>query len=218
MLQHKKKISIPDEKQLKKISSLLEKKFAAEKREKRLAPVKDVLVLLGKGALLSSVFFAPGITRAMKPLLKKDKHWQDWKKFNPAYLRRTIKRLAKQKMVEIKQEGKKQVVKITKGGKMKILKYTLEELNISQKNRWDGKWRIVIYDIPLKQKRLQDLFRQTLKKLKFWQLQQSVYLTPFACEDKIEFLREYYGLGANVKIIKFKELEDEEVYREFFAI
>lgn len=213
-----KNLSILNDEQLQKISSLLHKKFTQEERERKYAPVKEILSLLGKGVLLSMVLLAPGTARAIRSTLyQENKDWEAWKYFNSAYLRRTIKRLQKQKIVTIEEKDGQQIVQITKKGERKILKYALSELELSHK-KWDGKWRIVIYDIPLKYKHLREIIRETLKRLGFWQLQKSVYLTPFPCEEEIEFLREYYGLGENIKILTVGKLENEEVYRDYFGI
>ncbi|MBI4008672.1 transcriptional regulator PaaX, partial [Candidatus Roizmanbacteria bacterium] len=43
--------------------------------------------------------------------------------------------------------------------------------------KWDGKWRIVIFDIPEVNKRIRQVLRETLKVLEFWPLQKSVWIS-----------------------------------------
>lgn len=207
------------EKQIVKLSAFLVQKLEEKKRQKRYAQVKLVLSLLGKGALLSMGFIAPKTSRLTKDLFKDEKGWNVWKQYNTTYLRQTIRRLEKQKLVEVfEDENGRQAVKLTKNGKQKILKYAIEELEIIKPKVWDRKWRLVIYDIPSKKKRLQNIVRGILKRLGFLQLQQSVYLIPFPCFDEMEFLREYYGLGENIKILTATNLEEDAVYRTYFGI
>lgn len=206
------------EKQLEKLSNLLFQRFEREKRQKRYAQAKLILSILGKGILLPMIFIAPGTARLAKDLFKDNNEWQAWKQYNLSYLRQTIKRLRKQKMVEIADENGKQVVKLSQNGKHRILKYALDELEIIKPSNWDVKWRLVIYDIPNRKRYLQTLVRETLKRLGFLQLQESVYLIPFPCFNEIEFLREYYGLGENIKILTVAKLEDDKVYRTYFGV
>lgn len=205
-------------KQIEKLSSYLVEKFEKEKRQRRYAQVKLVLSILGKGAFLPTMFIAPGTARLSGKLFKNEKGWDDWKKYNLNYLRQTISRLEKQKLVELSEEAGKQVIKLTKDGELKILKYAIEELKTEKPKTWDRKWRLVIYDIPTKKKQLQNIVRGTLKRLGFLKIQESVYLIPFPCFDEIEFLREYYGLGDNIKILIVTKLEREVSYRTYFGV
>jgi len=206
----------PSEESLKEIARLLSEKFKREAREAKYASVKEVLSLLAKGSILIGGFIAPNIWKLAKNWDKKD--FDEWKKFNPAYLRRTIRRLEKQKLVRIVQKENKINVEITKNGKKKVLKYALNELELKKPNVWDGKWRVIIYDIPKKSKHLQNLIRETLQRLEFIPLQNSVYLSPFPCEKEIEFLREFYGLGKEIKLLLVEKLENEKAYRKYFAV
>ena len=51
---------------------------------------------------------------------------------------------------------------------------------------WDGKWRIVIYDIPRIKSSLRDHLRRVLVRSGFIKMQESVYVFPFPCTDEIE--------------------------------
>lgn len=212
------KSEITDE-QIEKLARTLKEKFLAEKRATQYAKVKEVLALLAAGTFLPLAIIMPSLPLALKPFLKEHKKdWEEWKRYNPFYLHRTIKRLEKQKLVKIKERGKKQIVEITDQGKKKILKYALDGLEIKRPKSWDGKWRLIIYDIPEKQKRQRDIFRDHLISLKFLHLQDSVFLYPFPCEDEVEFLRQFYNLGKHIIIIEVKGLENEAVYRKYFGL
>lgn len=176
--------------------------------------VKEVLKLLGAGVLLTAAFLMPGTAILIKEYekIKKEKDEKEWKKFNVWRLRQIIKRLQSQKDVEI--VGGQ--VKITDKGKNKLLTFDLEEIKLKEKT--DGKWRIIIYDISNLRRFQRDIFRDTLKRLKFYRLQESVYLTPFICEDEIEYLRQTFQIGDEVQILTLSKLENEKAYREYFGI
>ena len=128
-----------------------------------------------------------------------------------------IKRLEKQKLVEIAQIDKTPVVKITEKGRQRILKFKLEEIQLDQAN-WDGKWRIIIYDIAYVKRWQRELFRRILKRMNFYQLQKSVYLTPFKCTSEIEYLRQICDVGNEVVILIVSGFENDQVYKEYFGL
>lgn len=55
--------------------------------------------------------------------------------------------------------------------------------------KWDGKWRLVFYDIPEKMRTKREYLQAKLKELGFGMIQESVYLSPFdLAEDLEEFV------------------------------
>lgn len=71
---------------------------------------------------------------------------------------------------------------------------------------WDGKWRVVIFDIEEKEKKTRNALRLKLISLGFGELQKSVYVTPLdVLPDIKEFLREN-GLLGKVLVFEAKEL------------
>lgn len=204
------------QKQIAQISKKLYQKFKKEKRNSKYAPVKEVIVLLGKGLLLTTLFMAPNAGKSLKPFLKETNDWDYWKKYNPAYLKRAIKSLEKQEQVKV--DRKKGIVKLTERGKLRILKFALDEIKIKKAKYWDGKWRIVLYDIPAKYRGDQTNFQRILKKLGFCQLQKSVYIIPFECKEEIEYLRSFYGLREYIKVITTEDLEYDSAFKEYFDL
>jgi phenylacetic acid degradation operon negative regulatory protein len=55
--------------------------------------------------------------------------------------------------------------------------------------KWDGKWRMVIFDVPELNRPLRAKLRKRLIDEKFGCLQQSVWITPRPCEQMINELR-----------------------------
>lgn len=176
--------------------------------------VKDVLKLLASGVILSTVVLFPGIA-ALGPLIKEiqdKKERKEWDKFNLWRLRQVIKRLERQKIVEIINDA----VKITEKGRRKILRFNINSMRIKRKT--DGKWRLIIYDIANLKKSQREVFREMLKSLKFLRLQKSVYMTPFTCDDEIEYLRQFFNIGNEVIVLKITGIENEQTYKRYFGI
>lgn len=191
----------------------------------KLSPrVKDILELLGKGILLSSLFIFPGAGLGIKAIYdfyeeaNKTKELKEWNKYSRSRLKFILKRLHDQKLIQISEDDKYSIVKLTEKGNLRVLKYKLEEMIIQKPQKWDGRWRMVIYDIKKFKRKEQEAIRRILNRLKFLQLQKSVYLTPYPCEKEITFLREYFGVGTEVLYIIVYKIENEEVYKNYFGI
>lgn len=216
--QLKKKAPLPSDESIKKIAELLHVQFVKEENKNKYAKVKEILSLLGKGAILTGAFLAPKSASLLLPLVDESPDWREWKKYNISYLQRTLKRLEKQKQVKITEKDGQTILCLTKNGKRKILKYSLETLNIEKQKRWDRKWRLVLYDIPEKQKTISDIIRNTLKLWEFYQIQASVYIYPYPCASQIEFIREYYGLGDKIQYMVVEKIEHDQVFKEYFGL
>ena len=95
----------------------------------------------------------------------------------------------------------------------------VDDLEIKRPKRWDGKWRIVIFDISQLKKFYRELFRGKLKELGFYPLQKSVWIHPFECRDEIEVLREFFGLTQDeVRLVVAENIEKDDWLREIFEI
>lgn len=214
-------LPLPSDEHIARLAGVIEKKARREELREKYAPVKHVLALLGVGAVLGlSLFVAPSAAILAKPFLdeKRRREYEAWKQYNPYYLKRTIKRLQKQKLLSIEDRDGEQIVTLTKNGKHRILRYSVEDLAIEKPPSWDGLWRLVMYDVHERSKVLRDVFRQALKSLGFYQLQESVWIYPHPCEEQITFLREFYGVGTEVIYVVARKLEDDQPYRTFFGL
>lgn len=211
---------LPSDERIAQLAQMLEKQIRDEELRDKYATVQKVLTLLGAGVVLSLSLISPAALMIAKPFLdEKYRHDRDeWKRFNPRYLRKTIARLRKEKLVTIEERDGGEIVTLGAYGKQRILKYSLDNLTIEKPKSWDGRWRLVIYDVPKQKKHLRDLFRETLKNLGFYQLQESVWLFPYPCEPQITFLREYYGVGNEVVYVVAITLEDDSPYRTYFGL
>ena len=206
------------EEKIEKLAQTLSKQIDEEIFKKKYAPVAEVLKLVGAGAFIAASFTAPNLSRVLKPFYSDSAEYEIWKRFNIPYLKRTLKRLEKQKLVEIKEKDQKQVVVITNRGRKKILKYALEEIKIKKPKEWDRKWRLVCYDIPRKLSKLRNVFRDYLEWWGFYQFQESVFIHAYPCEQEVEFLKEYLGIGEYVRIIQATKIENDKPFKDFFGV
>ncbi|TSC91246.1 MAG: phenylacetic acid degradation operon negative regulatory protein [Parcubacteria group bacterium Gr01-1014_2] len=104
-------------------------------------------------------------------------------------------------------------IKKVGSGSYKLTKKGIKRINFSKffrlsldKKEKDGLWRVVIFDIPEKQKVKRDLLRQKLKELDFKMIQKSVFVSPYICEKEILELCKILGLKKEVSILTTKTI------------
>lgn len=199
------------------IAKTLSRQIDKEILRKKYATPSAILKLVGTGAFLAASAAIPNLPHILKPLLNENEY-EAWKRFNIPYLKRTLKRLEKQKLVIIKEEGNFQIVEITDTGRKRVLKYAINELVIEKPKFWDRKWRLISYDIPIKNKSLGKVFREYLRAWGFYPLHESVFLHAYPCEKQVEFLREYLGISEYVQIFQVSAIENNKLFKEFFGV
>jgi len=131
----------------------------------------------------------------------------------------TFNRLRKEGCIEIKKKDHQIYISLTEKGKKKAGWIQIDSLKIKKPKRWDGKWRIVIFDIAQLKKLYREAFRGKLKELDFYPLQKSVWIHPFDCRDEIELLRDFFGLGEKeVRLIVAQDIGNDAWLKEIFKI
>lgn len=183
-----------------------------EKQEEVKSSSKELLLLLAGGGIFALSLVFPTLPMALAPFII------DRNKYKQGLFNRNIKRLKKQKLVEIVYEGEQTLVKITNEGRVRALRYKLSEIQVKKPKVWDGKWRIVIFDIPEKHKRMREIFRNHLKLMGFYMLQKSVWVHPYPCGSEIEFLRQVYKVGVDVTYILAERIENANNLKEHFHL
>ena len=98
-------------------------------------------------------------------------------------LAQALRRLRERGLIEYINEADI-LIKLTDEGKAKTLWESINHL----RGVWDGKWRIVAFDVPQTHTLVRNLFRRRLKEFGFKQLQKSIWISKTNCTD---LLREY---------------------------
>ncbi|MBI3955483.1 CRISPR-associated endonuclease Cas2 [Candidatus Gottesmanbacteria bacterium] len=175
--------------------------------------VKNLLHVLAAAGTIGLIFAFPGAAPALGSLILGNQSHDRWK------TKQILRRLAKQKFIRAKENNDNTVtVTITKLGMMRALTYNLESIRLERVKKWDKKWRVVIFDIPEKSRRVRDVFRQRLQQLGLYLLQDSVYVSPYNCFNEIEFLRELYGVAFTVQYLLVEKLENDSLLQKHFEL
>lgn len=119
---------------------------------------------------------------------------------NYSSMYKTIKRLKDKGYLLTKTEERKIIVKLTQDGKNHIsLAKLLED------KPWDGKWRIVIFDVPEDHRKLRNALRYRLKEWQFQQLQKSVWISKKDIVKELKTFIKELGIENWVKIFVASE-------------
>lgn len=177
---------------------------------------KKILFAIAGGMFLSLAIMAPGAIIAAKPLLS------FIKEYDRRRVRSTIKRLEKQKILEIKETKNGQTrITITKRGEKLVLKYRVSDLSILRPKKWDGLWRVVVFDIPEsinKKNRAREALREKLREFGFYKFQNSVFVFPFECEKEIEFIKAIFDIQPYVMLIRARQIDNADFLKKHFEL
>jgi CRISPR-associated endonuclease Cas2 len=133
---------------------------------------------------------------------------------------KSLKYLEQKKYISIKKKGGNKVaIKLSPAGIKKSKQYEFEELELNKPEKWDGKWRIIIFDIKSGEKRKREQIRWKLKKWNFFMLQKSVWVCPYDLFKEAEILRSHFSLSRReLKIITATHIEDEQWIKKHFKL
>ena len=142
-----------------------------------------------------------------------------WKEIDKNRLYRIVREFYNERLIDFK-ENKDGLVTIiiTKEGEKKALKFKIDEMEIKKPAKWDGEWRVVIFDIPERFKKAREALRKKLKDLGFIKLQESVFVLPYECEDEINFIMEVFLIRPFVRFMRVKSFTNEEQIKLGFGL
>ncbi len=136
-----------------------------------------------------------------------------------AKYRTALGRLVAQRYVEFEKRNGKSYARITEAGRRKLA-FTLEKekLDLHKKRRWDGRWRVIIFDVPERRRKTRDRLRLMMQELGFVRLQDSVWVFPYDCEEFISLLKVKLKVGSAVLYMVVEEIENDKHLREHFRL
>lgn len=91
-------------------------------------------------------------------------------------------------------------------------------LTIPQPKKWDGKWRLVMFDIPADKRKRRDAFRVRLRELGLALYQNSVWIYPYPLEQVIVDIASFYKLSGCVSLVLAEKISQEKFFRSLFKL
>lgn len=180
---------------------------------------KFLLMFLAVGAVACGGAIIPGILKVIDEFgMTEEKS----KRYSKKQLGNAFGNLKRSKLVQIiKEKDGKFHIKLTNKGKKRLIEFSIDTLQIKKPKKWDKKWRVLIFDIPTKPKiyeQARQALRYKIKELGFFQLQKSVWVYPYDCEDELLFVAELYYVEKYIEILTVEKLLHENMLKRKFRL
>jgi len=173
---------------------------------------KFVLAFLALGGIAFAGALAPN-------LIKASKGFRGSGKYSEKQLKNAFYSLERRKFIKIKRvKNEKIEVKLTNKGKKRIRELSFENLKIEKMKKWDNKWRILIFDIPIKMNTAREALRKKIKELGFYQFQGSVWIYPYPCEDEILFVAEFFKVSRYIEVVTAENMLHNKELKKYFKL
>jgi len=135
-------------------------------------------------------------------------HWK--KEYGEEKLKDSISKIKRQKLINKKKSYDGSVlITLTDKGRLRALNSSFREFSV-KKDKWDGKWRMIMFDIPEKCRKGRDALRYRFHVGGFYELQESVFLYPYDCKKEIRDLVEIFKLQKYIRFGLLDCIDDEE--------
>ncbi len=174
---------------------------------------KDILGLLIIGGAVAiaatSPFFIVNLLKGLKRL----------KKYPNKKVYDTFYKLKHQGLVDFYYKNNQIHIFLTEKGKQKAGWMQIDSLKIKKPKKWDGLWRILLFDIAEKQKMHREALRGKLIELGFKLFQKSAWVVPYECKSEIDLLKSFFGLSdREIKLIVSMEIERGKEWEKAFNL
>ena len=179
-----------------------------KKRVKRGEIQKLILNSVKIAGILSVGLVAPQVIGAMGKLgLLPNKRQEE-------IVRSSASKLAKKGLL-VYQDGR---YELTEAGDKRLRQWELQEYKFKHPYQWDKKWRVIIFDIPEKKKKVRNQIRNLFIPAGLFRLQDSVWVYPYDCEDIVGLLKTDLGVGRDLLYMIVDEIENDRHLREEFDL
>ncbi|OHA39898.1 MAG: hypothetical protein A3G59_00665 [Candidatus Taylorbacteria bacterium RIFCSPLOWO2_12_FULL_47_20] len=179
-------------------------------RQERIGEIqKIVLSVVGLAGLLSVAVITPNAVQAFARL-----------GIIPGHKKKVRIKQAYEKLISSGHliKDREGFVRLTEKGERRMIEFELRGAKLTRSEKWDGHWRILIFDISEKKRLLRDRMRRTLISLGFRHLQDSVWIYPYDCTDIISLLKKDFEIGKDLIYMTSDKIEYDGALRKHFGL
>ena len=177
--------------------------------------IRKILKGLATGTAITLILFS---SRVAKRIIRDIKHELKDKNLKKKYLMRKFYYLRERELVSFVEKGDEIEIVITEKGRRSVLKYDIEMMKIDRPKRWDGKWRLVFFDIPESKKKARDALVFKLRDLGFVKFNNSVWVFPYECRKEVDFISEFFDVAKYVHYAVASDITNEQALMSVFKI
>ncbi|MCX6722401.1 MAG: hypothetical protein NTY04_04465 [Candidatus Staskawiczbacteria bacterium] len=156
--------------------------------------------------------------RAQKMFKISGKDFRDLIKTKEKDFKNSITELKKYKFIEKKKNYDGSVIiSLTEKGKLRALNLRFKKL-CNRREKWDGKWRMIAFDIPDECKKGRNALRYRARTAGFHELQESLFLYPYDCKKEIEDFIKLFKLEKYVRFAILEFIDNGDYLEKFFKL
>ncbi|MEK7096128.1 MAG: hypothetical protein AAB896_02450 [Patescibacteria group bacterium] len=163
--------------------------------------INRALRIIGSAGFSGQSITAPSASRGLAHLLRKSPS----KQINYSRLLYDLKR---QGLVDVANQAGRVRYTITPAGAYRLQALALDEIRILSPRTWDKKWRLVAFDVPVKQSRQRQEFVARLHALNFFMLQRSLWIHPFPCFKEVEKIASHYNVLRHCSLMEIAQTDE----------
>ncbi|MDO8624083.1 MAG: hypothetical protein Q7R54_01890 [bacterium] len=170
-----------------------------------------VLRTLYTGGVITMALLAPKMTRLLTHLDRGKTHRKE------LYQRITAAtyRLQQRGLIDASSGH----IELTKRGVDSIERILMREYKIPEPIHWDGKWRMLLFDIREKRRTIRSRLRYLLEAAGFVRLQDSVWIHPYPCDEFVLLVRAHLASGVGeLRYVIADALEADRKLRDYFYL
>lgn len=135
----------------------------------------------------------------------------------PPFVRTALHRLKKRELIYCERKGKQLLFALTDEGEKEVDNIKLK-LKMTAAKAWDGRWRVLIFDVPEKLRGKRDLLRYKLIGFGFKQLQKSVWVYPYKLPQEFVNLWKETGILKHCVIFETADVNWEtDILKKLFT-
>jgi len=142
--------------------------------------------------------------------------YRKWREADGITFSQNLYYLKKKKLIRSFIKNKEEYLELTAKGKERARYYFLKKNILKPKEKWDGKWRVVVFDIPEHKRYKRDTVRSWLKNIGLKELQRSVYVFPFDFKKQLDLMIGILIVNRDVKYMVCEIIEGEEKLIDYF--
>ena len=185
---------------------------AEARRERRKGYIQDaILATVALAGICAWIMVAPNTLQLLRFV-------KSVRRFN--YQAKTaIGRLAQKGLIRFTLRRNVKFVEITeKGRRAFALEMEKAELQERSKKRWDKRYRMIIFDIPERRRIVRDQLRRIMRECGFLRIQDSVWVSPYDCEELIILIKADLHIGKDVLYTIVEKIENDKWIKKYFNL
>lgn len=169
-------------------------------------------VAAGAGVVTVSIL-APKMMRLLKEFDRPSRN----RKQLYERLSQALGRMERAGLIKFSSERRK--IELTEKGRSRAEEFEFEQFIIPKPVFWDGKWRVVFFDLAERRRSVRTRLRNMLNNAGFVRLQDSVWVYPHPCDEFIALARTHLKIGVSeMRSLVAEALESDAALRNHFRL